>query len=24
DTCLIICRSKEASDEIKSRIFNLL
>lgn len=24
DTCLIICQSKEASDEIKSRIFNLL
>ncbi|HDP3195083.1 TPA: transcriptional regulator ArgR [Staphylococcus aureus] len=24
DTCLIICLSKEASDEIKSRIFNLL
>ncbi|HEI9249632.1 TPA: transcriptional regulator ArgR [Staphylococcus aureus] len=24
DTCLSICRSKEASDEIKSRIFNLL
>ena len=24
DTCLIICRDKEASENIKTRIFNLL
>ncbi|POC76348.1 arginine repressor, partial [Vibrio vulnificus] len=24
DTCLIICRNDEASEEIKTRIFNLL
>ena len=24
DTCLLICRNEEASEEIKTRIFNLL
>ncbi|MEJ7448218.1 arginine repressor, partial [Staphylococcus epidermidis] len=24
DTCLLICRDENASNEIKSRIFNLL